>query len=170
MGYKFCYADTPEKFQDFLSARSQINSSSLLIPGIHFRVVQIPSWSADRASVRFHQACLLTIKSFAYPTASVSKHPHVPTDRLHISQIASMPSLLRRLPKELRGPILKEAMRWEGSSPALLVALRGDKSDRDMYEEALGWFNATNIFSLSSVKYVIRLTLLLNLLFGRIAI
>ena len=60
-----------------------------------------------------------------------------------------MPSLFRKLPLELRGPLFKEALQWKnGKAPALLAALRTDASDRELYEEALDWIATTQTFIL----------------------
>ena len=56
----------------------------------------------------------------------------------------------RKLPPEIREKCFLPVLEWHGKSPALLVALRGDK---ELYEEALEiFYKKPNVYHLSEVN------------------
>ena len=70
-------------------------------------------------------------------------------------QVTTSVLTLRKIPFELRGMILKYCLKFvKGKSPALLVALRGDK---ELYEQALEVYHETNYLTLpenSQIEFI----------------
>jgi hypothetical protein len=70
--------------------------------------------------------------------------------RIKRKKIHIQTNALRKVPPEIRWPIFEECLHWDGTTPALLVALRGDQK---LYSEALAIFYKMNIFRVTPRNY-----------------
>ena len=86
-----------------------------------------------------------TLSNCNITNSTLHESPFVKS-KLSGCQVTTSPLALRRFPTELRDMIFKDCLQIEeGKSPALLIALRGDK---ELYEEALEVYYKTNYCSM----------------------